>query len=315
MSVSREARNGDSAEILRARPGTFTLEISRLTSLTRRVFSATSCIRRSRSLDACDRLSIRACTSGDGPCFSPPRRATREEPTRRGPGDGWCESFFSNLLDVTWITRSDAGVLHRKARYGSPRGRVPYHYRRTPSWGTTMDVTEPWATRPADPPAYLLSRWLFLRLLGAVYLVAFASLAVQVPGLLGEHGILPVGPFLERVHALYGGAAYRLFPTLCWIGAGDGMLRLLAWGGAGLALLLIAGVAPVPVLLLLWIDYLSLSVAGQTFLWFQWDALLLETGLLTVLYAPARLAPSLVGDQTPSTWMRWLLWWLLFRLM
>ena len=178
-----------------------------------------------------------------------------------------------------------------------------------------MDITAAWATRPVDPPVYLLSRWLFLRLLGAVYLVAFVSLAVQVSGLVGEHGILPAGAFLQRAHAQYGGAAYRLFPTVCWLGAGDGMLRLLAWGGAALALLLTAGVAPAAVLLVLWIAYLSLSVAGQTFLWFQWDALLLETGLLTVLYAPARLAPSLVGDQTPSTWMRWLLWWLLFRLM
>src|SRR5256885_5913851 len=180
-----------------------------------------------------------------------------------------------------------------------------------------MDITEPWATRPADAPApaYLLSRWLFLRLLGAVYLVAFVSLAVQVPGLLGEHGILPAGAFLERVHAQYGGAAYRLFPTLCWIGAGDGMLRLLAWGGASLALLLIAGVAPVPVLLLLWIGYLSLSVAGQTFLWFQWDGLLLETGLLAALLPPAPPGPSLVRGRAPSTWMSWLLLWLLFCLM
>jgi lipase maturation factor 1 len=178
-----------------------------------------------------------------------------------------------------------------------------------------MDITEAWATRPVHPPVYLLSRWLFLRLLGAVYLIAFVSLAVQVSGLVGEHGILPAGSFLERAHALYGSAAYRLFPTLCWFGAGDAMLRLLVWGGAALAVLLIAGVAPAPVLLLLWICYLSLSVAGQTFLWFQWDGLLLETGLLAVLYAPGRLSPSLVRDQTPSTWMRWLLWWLLFRLM
>src|SRR5256885_15781304 len=109
-----------------------------------------------------------------------------------------------------------------------------------------MDITEPWATRPADAPApaYLLSRWLFLRLLGAVYLVAFVSLAVQVPGLLGEHGILPAGAFLERVHALYGGAAYRLFPPLCWLGAGDGLLRPLALGGAGPGLFLLARGAP-----------------------------------------------------------------------
>src|SRR5437773_6796590 len=178
-----------------------------------------------------------------------------------------------------------------------------------------MDITEPWATRPADPPVYLVSRWLFIRLLGAVYLVAFVSLAVQVPGLVGEHGILPAGAFLERVRALYGGAAYRLFPTLCWLGAGDGMLRLLAWGGAALALLLIAGVAPAPALLLLWMCYLSLSVAGQAFLWFQWDGLLLETGLLAVLYAPIQLRPSLVREPAPSTAMRWLVWALVFRLM
>lgn len=42
---------------------------------------------------------------------------------------------------------------------------------------------------------YLLSRWLFLRLLGLVYLIAFASLAVQITGLVGEHGLLPAGPF------------------------------------------------------------------------------------------------------------------------
>src|SRR6266496_1783807 len=178
-----------------------------------------------------------------------------------------------------------------------------------------MDITEAWATRPADPPAYLLSRWLFLRLLGAVYLIAFVSLAVQVSGLLGERGILPAGSFLQRAHALYGGAAYRLFPTLCWLGAGDGMLKLLAWGGVALAVLLIAGVAPAPVLLLLWMCYLSLSVAGQAFLWFQWDGLLLETGLLAVLYAPSQLLPSLERERAPSRTVRWLVWLLLFKLM
>src|SRR2546429_7493571 len=148
-----------------------------------------------------------------------------------------------------------------------------------------MDITEPWATRPADPPVYLLSRWLFLRLLGAVYLVAFVSLAVQVPGLVGEHGILPAGAFLERVRALYGGAAYRLFPTLSWLRAGDGMLRLLAWGGAALGLLLIAGVAPAPRPPLLWVWYLALSVAGPALPLFPGERALVWTRVLGVTYA------------------------------
>ncbi len=170
------------------------------------------------------------------------------------------------------------------------------------------------ATR-ADQPAYVLSRWLFLRLLGVVYFVAFVSLALQITGLVGDQGILPAGGFLQRAHAAYGSTAYRLFPSLCWLGASDGMLHALAWAGAGLAVLLVAGVAQAPVLLLLWICYLSLVVAGQTFLWFQWDALLLETGLLAVLYAPTQLRPSLAREGLPSTAMRWLVWALVFRLM
>jgi len=169
------------------------------------------------------------------------------------------------------------------------------------------------ATR-AGQPAYVLSRWLFLRLLGVVYFVAFVSLALQITGLVGDHGILPVGGFLQRAHAAYGSAAYGLFPSLCWLSASDGMLHALAWAGAGLAVLLVAGVAQAPVLLLLWICYLSLAVAGQTFLWFQWDALLLETGLLAMLWAPLGWFPR--GKETPpSTVVRWLLVFLLFKLM
>src|SRR2546426_10117494 len=87
-----------------------------------------------------------------------------------------------------------------------------------------MGITEPRATDlpppPPPRPTYLLSRWLFLRLLGLVYLIAFVSLALQVTGLVGEHGILPAAAFLERARGLYGAAAYRLLPTICWLGAG-----------------------------------------------------------------------------------------------
>jgi len=181
-----------------------------------------------------------------------------------------------------------------------------------------IGITEGLATGTWDapaPPAYARSRWLFLRLVGLVYLTAFLSLGVQVSGLVGAHGILPAGAFLDQAHATYGSAAYRLFPTLCWFGAGDGMLRALCWGGAVLAVLLIAGVGQAPVLFSLWLCYLSVSVAGQAFLWFQWDGLLLETGLLALLYAPTTLLPGSPREPEPSAVARWLVWWLLFRLM
>lgn len=165
-------------------------------------------------------------------------------------------------------------------------------------------------------PTYVLSRWLFLRLLGVVYLIAFASLLIQVRGLIGEHGLFPVGEYLARARETYGDGAWRLLPTLLWLDSSDRALILLTGGGMVLASLLIIDVLPLIVLPLLWLGYLSLTVGGQDFLNFQWDALLLETGLLAWLWAPAGLFPSLRLEQRqPSPLVRWALWLLLFKLM
>src|SRR5712691_454625 len=168
--------------------------------------------------------------------------------------------------------------------------------------------------RPPERPTYLLSRWLFLRLLGAVYLVAFASLAVQITGLVGELGIMPARPFLEWAHSLYGRDAYRLLPTVFWLDRSDLALTVVTWSGALLSLLLILGLAPLALLLVLWVLYLSLSVVGQDFLSFQWDVLLLEAGLLAILWAPAQWLPRR-REPAPPVVARWLLVFLLFKLM
>ncbi|HEU4525803.1 MAG TPA: lipase maturation factor family protein [Gemmatimonadales bacterium] len=162
-------------------------------------------------------------------------------------------------------------------------------------------------------PSYLLTRRLFLRLLGVVWLLAFLSLAGQIVGLVGERGIMPAGRFLEWAGSIYGTASWRQLPTVFWFGAGDGALRAVAWCGVGLAVLLVLGIAPLPVLALLWALYLSLAVAGQDFLSFQWDALLLETGLLAMVWAPAtwRLGR---GESRPPELARLLLVLLLFKL-
>lgn len=164
------------------------------------------------------------------------------------------------------------------------------------------------------PRTYLVSRRVFLWLLGLVYLMAFASLAVQITGLVGEHGLLPAGRFLEWAGSIYGGRAWRLFPTVFWAGAGDLALQAACWAGVALAALLMLGIAPVAVLLVMWMLYLSLAVVGQDFLSFQWDVLLLEAGLLAVLWAPPGWRWG-AADAPPSNTVRWLLVLLLFKLM
>jgi Lipase maturation factor len=156
-------------------------------------------------------------------------------------------------------------------------------------------------------------RRIFLRLLGLVYLIAFVSLGAQVDGLIGSRGILPVAPWLEWVKGQVGAQGYWLLPSLAWIDAGDGFLRFLCFGGAALALLVIVELAPAPALGLCWLFYLSLVSVGRVFLGYQWDSLLLETGLLAVFLAPLGLRPR--PGAPPSPLAVWLLRVLLFRLM
>ena len=140
------------------------------------------------------------------------------------------------------------------------------------------------------------------------------SLAVQITGLVGDHGILPVREFLTQVHQRYGAFAYYNWPTLAWVSASDTSLSALGWGGAAASLLLIVGIAPTATAALLWLLYLSLTVAGQLFLEFQWDNLLLETGLLAVLYAPLVWRERVDADAEPPRIVRWAIWFLAFKL-
>jgi hypothetical protein len=163
--------------------------------------------------------------------------------------------------------------------------------------------------------SYAIARSMFLRALGVVYLAAFLSLLVQIDGLVGSKGILPAADFLAASHTP-GRTALREFfhlPTFCWINSSDPFLHLLTLGGAVLAGMLIVGRFPFPVLVLLWLFYLSLVNVGQIFLRYQWDALLLETGFLAIFFAPLSWRLSFTGA-APSRIVLLLLHWLLFRL-
>jgi lipase maturation factor 1 len=165
------------------------------------------------------------------------------------------------------------------------------------------------------PPTYFWARRWFLRALGVIYLIAFVSLWVQVDGLIGSDGMSPLNQFLPAVRAQLGPDAYTLLPTLCWLDSSNAFLHFLCGGGVALSLLLIFGIAPALSLVALFVFYLSLTVAGRTFLNFQWDILLLETGFLSIFFAPWQLWPRRGRERPVSRAALFLLKVLLFKLM
>ncbi len=217
------------------------------------------------------------------------------------PRTRWTLWTYENIPGVAGLTEFWYGIV--------ARNRTAFSWLTRLLWGDHV-----------ERPSYLLTRWLFLRLLGLIFLFAFVSLWTQIGGLIGHHGILPAGQLMQAVHEQVaqrniGPERYALMPTLCWISASDRFLNLLCAGGTMLSLMLIAGIAPAPVLFLLWLIYLSLSIVCREFLGFQWDILLLETAFLAIFFAPLQLGPRLSCEAPPSPTMLWMLRWLLFRLM
>ncbi len=166
-----------------------------------------------------------------------------------------------------------------------------------------------------EVPSYLLTRWVYGRFIGIIFLIAFVSLGFQIIGLIGQNGILPAKDYFEHIKSQTGFEGFWILPSLCWFYCSDGFLEFLCWGGAILSLLLVFNLAPALILLLIWIFYLSLVSAGQVFLHYQWDTLMLEMALLSLFYVSWQWRPKLATLPRPSPMIHWLLKWLLFRLM
>ncbi len=150
--------------------------------------------------------------------------------------------------------------------------------------------------------SYHLVAALFLRLLAVMYFIAFYIMTFQITGLAGEHGILPLTEWLDHLLVELGWQAYLYYPMIFWLESGDQFLQLSAWAGCLFALMLFFNILPRLSLVLLFVFYLSLVKAGQTFMNFQWDLLLLEAGFLAIFLRP------------DSKVLVFLFRWLLFRL-
>lgn len=166
-----------------------------------------------------------------------------------------------------------------------------------------------------EPLSFLIARRLFLGLLGFTYLIAFVSLWSQLDGLIGDDGILPATRFLEALKNHYGDARWWRAPTLSWFNESAHFLHVLCAMGVVASVVLIAGYIPLPALIVLWACYLSLATAGQVFLGYQWDNLLLETGFLAMFLGPAFRPCRFLSGPRVRFFAVFLLWVLLFKLM
>jgi len=162
---------------------------------------------------------------------------------------------------------------------------------------------------------FYLTRWLVLRGIGIIFLCAFWSLSFQVWGLVGSDGILPVSELLQRAYEHYDLEAFYRFPTLSWLSSSDAALMAICVIGIILSLLLIAGIATIPVLLALWLTYLSAVINGQGFMLLQWDVLLLEVGFSAAFFAPFAVWPPFDEQPIPPNGGLWILRIILFKLM
>ena len=167
-----------------------------------------------------------------------------------------------------------------------------------------IDYYRNWSSfwsRSLDPAHYQLVSGLFLRLLALIYFAAFFSMGVQIIGLAGSEGILPFADKLQFLKEELGPKAYWSYPNVFWINSSDLALRIVPIAGCIFSVTLLFNLIPRISLILLFVLYLSLFHAGQLFMNFQWDYLLLESGFLAIfLHGNSRIVIFLFR-------------WLLFR--
>lgn len=169
-----------------------------------------------------------------------------------------------------------------------------------------------WGSTTVPAPLDFTAR-LVLAGLGLCYLIAFASLGAQVRGLIGSDGIMPAAAMLDSARSQLGAERFWLLPSVAWLSASDAALSAYCWLGALASLGLVFGVAAGPCALLCWALYLSLCAVGSDFMNFQWDALLLEAGLVACLLAPWSWKRGQAGGTSRGA--IWLLRLLLLKLM
>ena len=173
----------------------------------------------------------------------------------------------------------------------------------------------PW--RPAYfADIYWLTRFVLLRWMGFVYLVAFYVAAKQLVPLVGADGLTPVALFYPKLLSYCGDplGVFLTLPSLFWFDYSDTMLRVVPWIGVVLAALVLAGYANAVIMTVLWILYVSIVSVGQDWYGYGWEIQMGETGFLCIFLCP--LLEMCPFSARPPPWqVIFLFRWLIIRIM
>lgn len=165
------------------------------------------------------------------------------------------------------------------------------------------------------PSDRFISRWLFLRALGAIYFSAFYSLTFEIRGLIGPRGILPAQSYLQTVAQSLGGWERLWYaPTLLWWSSSSWALTALCWIGMLASVLVMLNLWPRANLAICFVLFLSFVSAAQDFSSYQSDGMLLEAGFISLFFAPPGLRPGFAPQRRAPRASLFLLLWEWFRI-
>jgi hypothetical protein len=135
---------------------------------------------------------------------------------------------------------------------------------------------------------YWLTRFILLRWLGFIYVIAFLAAVNQLVPLIGSDGLTPVRLYLPMLAAHFGSTldGFWQLPSLFWFDYSDTALRVIPWVGLILSCAVAAGFANSIMLAVLWALYLSIVHVGQDWYGFGWEIQLCETGFLAIFLVP-----------------------------
>jgi hypothetical protein len=179
-----------------------------------------------------------------------------------------------------------------------------------------MEPTSPLSHGSPSADTYWLTRFIILRWMGFVYVVAFYVAARQLVPLVGADGLTPAPLFFHQMSGHFGGSLNGFFesPSIFWWNCSDTWLRVVPWIGVVISCVVLAGYANAVMMTVLWFLYMSIVHVGQDWYGYGWEIQMCETGFLVIFLCPLfDVRPFSL--RPPPLQIIFLFRWLIFRIM